>query len=84
MRILLFKPLYFKKQSNLLKIGFEKLSQKINSFDFILDVIFILSKINKRVVVSAEKNILLLSFIKETRKNSSTKNSSTKKIIYSF
>jgi hypothetical protein len=79
MRLLLLKPLFLKKQSNLLKIGFEKSFQKINSFNFIVDLTLLLSKINTGMVVSAEKIVLLLFSTKENRKNTSTK-----KNIYSF
>ena len=60
MRLLLLKLLFLKKQFNLLKKWFKKSFQKINSFDFILDLILLFSKLSKGMVVGAKKCVLLL------------------------
>ena len=83
MRLLLLKPLFLKKQSNLLKILFEKSFQKNKSLDFIFDLILLL--INKGIFLSAKKRVLLVedtTFVSLTLKTRQI--TSTKKIIYSF
>lgn len=80
MRLLLLKPLFFKTLSNLLTKSFEKSSQKNVSFDLIL----LLAKIiNRGMVVSAGKCVLILSLSTSLTKEN-RKITSTKKIIYSF
>ena len=89
MRLLLLKPLFSKKQSNLLRKFFEDLVQRTIFFDLILLFTELFSKLDKRMVLIVEECIFLFTrldiensfLLKQTKYRAIT---SIKKTIYSF